>query len=62
MLEIGQVGKAGGETEQIYCFYAHSQKEATFGDTGDMIKAMQKANRRSGASVRNNPATSCFDM
>ena len=50
VLEIGQVGKAGGSKRQNYSFYAHSQKEAAFGDATLMIRALQQAPKHAGYS------------
>ena len=43
VLEIGQVGKAGAAAGQNYSFYAHSQREAPFGDAASVVKALQHA-------------------
>lgn len=48
MLEVGQVGKAGGLEGQTYSFFAHSQKEAAFGDASGVVEALQQAAKHAG--------------
>lgn len=48
VLELGQVGKAGTAQGQNYSFYAHSQREAPFGDAAGIVKALQHAAKHAG--------------
>ena len=43
VLEVGQVGKAGAARGQNFSFYAHSQRNAPFGDAASLVKALQQA-------------------
>lgn len=48
VVELGQVGKAGRALGQNYSFYAHSQREAPFGDATGIRKALQHAAKHAG--------------
>ena len=51
VLEVGQVGKAGAAHGQNYSFYAHSQREAPFGDAATLVKALQHAAKHAAKHV-----------
>lgn len=48
MVEVGQVGKAGGTKGQNYSFYTHAQREGPFGDAATLVEALQKAAKHAG--------------
>lgn len=45
VLEIGQVGRAGGPEAQAFSFYAHSQQAPAFGDPATLLEALQQASQ-----------------